>query len=221
MALKKCLAELLGTFVLVLLGCMTVVGSGWLGFPPMLAAPFGFGLALLLAIYTVGHVSGGHFNPAVTLGMWMDHRASHTDLAGYIVAQFLGALAAAGVLLAMSGKEEVAYSTTSFEMAGTRAGFLSEFILTTLFVLVVLAVTKLNPSIAGMAIPLSLAAVHFAGIPFSGTSVNPARTLGPAVIAGEYSELWVYMIAPTAGAVMAALLWMYFQPAKDEPPETE
>jgi aquaporin Z len=208
--INKYLAELVGTFILVLIGSMSILASQATGAPILVVVPFGFGLGLLAAIHAVGHVSGGHFNPAVTLAMWLDKRTSGSDVIGYLIAQFVGAIIASSVVLAVSSQDAVAGTANSFAPNGAGVGFVSEFVLTFIFVLVILASTKKSPSTAALAIPLTLVAIHQAGIPFSGASVNPARSFGPAVIGGSLSELWVYLVAPMAGGAIAWVFWRMF-----------
>lgn len=211
MVINKYLAELVGTFILVIVGSMTILSAGEFG---LLMVPFGFGLGLLAAIYAVGHVSGGHFNPAVTLAMYLDRRTDLTDLIGYWVAQFAGGLLASLIILIVSTREAVSQTVTGFP--ALRLGIMSELVLTTVFVLVILASTRTAPASAGVAISFTLAAVHFAGIPFSGASVNPARSFGPAVVGGTFSGLWVYLLFPLVGAVVAWGLWQLFRPEAEE-----
>lgn len=213
MVINKYLAELIGTFILVVVGSMTILASGEIG-TPLLTVPFGFGLGLLAAIYAVGHVSGGHFNPAVTLAMYLDKRTSATDLVGYWVAQFAGGLLASLSLMIVSSRDAVGQTVTSYPSLDL--GIMSELVLTAIFVLVILASTKTAPATAGMAISLTLVAVHFAGIPFSGASVNPARSFGPAVVGGDFTGLWVYFVFPLLGGAVAWGLWQFFQPGAEE-----
>src|SRR5690606_32738500 len=165
-------------------------------------------------IYAVGHVSGGHFNPAVTLAMYLDRRTDLTDLIGYWVAQFAGALLASLIILIVSTREAVSQTITGFP--ALRLGIMSELVLTTVFVLVILASTRTAPASAGVAISFTLAAVHFAGIPFSGASVNPARSFGPAVVGGTFSGLWLYLVVPLVGGLVAWGLWQLFEPEPEE-----
>lgn len=216
MVINKYLAELVGTFILVIVGSMTILSAGEFG---LVMVPFGFGLGLLAAIYAVGHVSGGHFNPAVTLAMYLDRRTDLTDLIGYWVAQFAGGLLASLIILIVSTREAVSQTVTGFP--ALRLGIMSELVLTTVFVLVILASTRTAPASAGVAISFTLAAVHFAGIPFSGASVNPARSFGPAVVGGTFSGLWVYLLFPLVGAVVAWGLWQLFRPEAEEPVAVE
>ncbi len=210
MVINKYLAEAVGTFILVMIGSMSILGALATGAPILVVVPFGFGLGLMTAIYAVGHVSGGHFNPAVTLAMWLDKRTKASDVPGYLIAQFVGGILASSVVLLMSDRASVALTANSFGDNGAGVGFISEFALTLVFVLVILASTKKAPAVAGMVISFALAAVHFAGIPFSGASVNPARSFGPAVVGGTLAELWVYLVAPVAGGAIGWVFWRMF-----------
>lgn len=199
--MQKYLAEVFGTFILVLLGTVTIVAALRLDNPVGVMVPFGLGL--LAALYAFGEVSGGHFNPAVTLAMFLDRRISVRDLGGYWIAQFIGAIAAAGALAWLSDKDSVGFTVNGADSSGK--GFLSEVLLTAIFLMVILQVTKSKEfgSTTLVAIPLTLAVVHFAGIPFSGASVNPARSFGPALVSGEnMDQIWIYLLAPLLGAVL-------------------
>ncbi len=214
MVINKYLAEVVGTFILVFMGSMAVLATQATNGPLMVVVPLGFGLGLLAAIYAVGHVSGGHFNPAVTLAMWLDKRTSFSDLIGYWIGQIVGALLASAVVLAASSKEAVATTITGFGKTST--GLAMEFVLSVVFVLVILAVTRNAPAIAGVVISLTLVAVHIAGIPFSGASVNPARSFGPALIGGSFNGYWVYVVGPLAGAAVAWVFWRMFGGGDEE-----
>ncbi len=206
MVINKYLAELVGTFILVFVGSMSILAAQAIaaaGGPNLVlvVVPFGFGLGLLAAIYAVGHVSGGHFNPAVTLGLFLDGRTNLSDLIGYWIGQVVGGIVASLVVLAAADQAAVAGTYTRHGSTGT--GFLMELALTAIFVLVILASTRTAPRAAPVAISLTLAAVHFAGIPFSGSSVNPARSIGPGLVGADAPGLWVYLVAPLAGAIIA------------------
>ncbi|HUO47023.1 MAG TPA: aquaporin [Acidimicrobiia bacterium] len=208
MVINKYLAEAMGTFILVFLGSMSILATQLTNGPLMVVVPLGFGFGLLAAIYAVGHVSGGHFNPAVTLAMWLDKRTSFSDLIGYWIGQIVGALVASAVVLAAINKDAVAETVTGFTSSGS--ALVMEFVLTMVFLLVILASTRKAPAVAGVVISLTLVAVHLAGIPFSGASVNPARSFGPALIAGDFSGFWVYVVGPMAGAAVAWVFWRLF-----------
>jgi aquaporin Z len=212
--INKYLAEAMGTFILVFIGSMSVLATQLTDGPLMAVVPFGFGLGLLAAIYAVGHVSGGHFNPAVTLAMWLDKRTSLSDLIGYWIGQFIGAIIASAVVMAAVNREAVAETVNRHGASG--AGLVMEFVLTLIFLLVILASTRRAPAVAGMVIPLTLVAVHLAGIPFSGASVNPARSFGPSLIAGDFAGFWVYIVGPLAGAAVAWVFWRLFGGSEEE-----
>jgi aquaporin Z len=206
---QRYLAEFFGTFVLVFVGTAAVVGAVRSDVSPLLVAPFAFGLALLAGLYAFAEVSGGHYNPAVSLGLFLDRRLSLPDLLGYWVSQFLGGVAAAVVLLLATSDDDVASTATVPGADGDGTAFVLELVLTAVFVCVILQSSKSSRygGSALIAIPLTLAAVHFAGVPFSGASVNPARTFGPALIGGEWDSIWIYFAGPLLGAVLAWLAY--------------
>jgi aquaporin Z len=207
--INKYLAEFLGTFILVFVGSMGILSvGGATGAAEIVAIGLAFGLALLAGIWAVGHISGAHFNPAVTLAMLIDGRTSFGDAIGYWIAQFAGAGVASLVVLAASSQEAVGMTVTGYEKLST--GILVEISLTAIFVWVILAVTKRGANHAPVAIALTLVGLHVAGIPFSGASVNPARSFGPAVVSGEVSQLWVYIVFPLVGAMVAWGLYKLF-----------
>ena len=204
---QKYLAEFFGTFVLVVAGIFAVVGAGRADVSALLIAPFAFGLALLAGLYAFAEVSGGHYNPAVSLGLFLDRRLSLPDLLGYWISQFLGGTAAAVVLLIATSQDDVA-STATVPFSSDGTAFVVELLFTAIFVSVILQSSKSSRfgGSALIAIPLTLVAVHFAAVPFSGSSVNPARTFGPALIGDEWTGIWIYFVAPPLGAVLAWLV---------------
>ena len=206
---QKYLAEFFGTFVLVFIGTVAVVGAVRSDVSPLLVAPFAFGLALLAGLYAFAEVSGGHYNPAVSLGLFLDKRLSLPDLLGYWASQILGGVAAAVVLLLATSDDDVASTATVPGADGDGTAFVMELVLTAIFVCVILQSSKSSRfgGSALIAIPLTLVAVHFAAVPFSGSSVNPARTFGPALIGGEWDGIWIYLVAPLLGAVLAWLVY--------------
>lgn len=213
MVINKYLAELLGTLILVGLGSMGILAVGGAnGAAEVVAIAFAFGLALLAGIWVVGHVSGAHFNPAVTLAMLADGRISLSDAIGYWVAQFAGASLGSLIVLAASDQVAVAGTQTTYNQLST--AITVEILLTAVFVWVIMATTKFTRARghhAPLAISLTLVGVHLAGIPFSGASVNPARSFGPALVSGEFgSSLWVYIYAPLIGALIAWALYRLF-----------
>ena len=216
--MKKYFAELVGTFVLTLLGCGTAVslncGSDTAS---VVGTAIAFGLAVVAMAYTIGGISGCHINPAITLGVFLNGGISGKDCGMYMVFQTIGAILASCVLyLLVSTSPELALGTTTGAnaCAGTVTnGLIVEIVLTCLFVLVVLGATsKTNGAtnnFAGLAIGLSLILIHLVGIHYTGTSVNPARSIGPALFEGgkALAELWVFIAGPFIGAALAAGIW--------------
>jgi aquaporin Z len=213
MEARKYLAELIGTFILVLFGSMAIAAANMMGVPVLIVVPFGFGLGLLAAIQSAGYVSGGHFNPAVTLGALLDRRIDPRGAALYMVAQVIGAIAASGLLLLIAGQAAVQATASSYPAGKQVEAIVVEATLTAVFVLVILTVTKRAPNHAGFAIPLTLTACHFAGIPFSGSSVNPARSLAPALVGGTLdANILVWIIGPLVGG---AIGWGIYKALED------
>lgn len=205
---RKLLAEVVGTFILVGMGSMAILAtSAFPGSPALVVIPFGFGLGLLAAIAVSGHVSGGHFNPAVTLGALLDGRIDLMNAVGYVVAQVVGAVAGSAVILALSSQAIVA-GTKNMPGVSDGGAFLAEVVLTAIFVAVILTVTKRDAGHAIIVIPLTLLAIHAVGIPFSGASVNPARALGPAIVSADFASIWIYLTAPFVGAIVG---WLVFR----------
>lgn len=206
--MQKYLAEALGTFTLVGIGSFAIVSAG--AFPAegagLVSIALGFGLALLAGLYAFGEISGGHFNPAVSLGIFLDRRLSMDDLIGYWVSQFLGAIAASIVVLIAYDDETVAATTT--QAPDNWAAIVVEFVMTAIFVAVILQSTK-SERVRGtalVAIPLTLLAIHVAIIPISGSSVNPARSFGPALVGTEFTDYWIYLVFPMLGAILGWIL---------------
>lgn len=210
MVINKYLAELLGTFILVALGSLGILAVGGpTGAAEIIAIGFGFGFALLAGIWVVGHVSGAHFNPAVTLAFWADGRMSLADAIGYWVAQFAGgAVASLVVWLAVGSRDAVASTATGYEELGT--AIVVEILLTAVFVWIVMSAGLRGALHAPGAISLTLVGIHLVGIPFSGASVNPARSFGPAVVGADITQLGVYIYAPLIGALLAWGLYRLF-----------
>lgn len=203
--IQKYLAEVLGTFTLVFVGSLAILAAADAA-TLLLVVAFGFGLALLAGLYAFGEISGGHFNPAVSLAMYLDRRLRGDEMIAYWVAQFAGAVLASLAVLAAFSRDDVAGTATTPSTAWD--AFWLELLLTTIFVAVILQSTR-SERVRGtalVAIPLALVAVHLAAIPVSGASVNPARTFGPALIGNEWGDAWIYFIAPPAGAVVAWLV---------------
>lgn len=213
---RKYLAELIGTFILVAVGSLAIAAAKAMDVPVLIVVPFGFGLGLLAAIQATGYVSGGHYNPAVTLAAWLDHRIEATNAVGYVVAQVIGAIAGSGFVLFVAGQDAVVATTSGFP-AGRMINALGvEIVLTAIFLLVILTVTKRAPNQAAFAIPLTLTVIHFAGIPFSGASVNPARSLAPALVGGTLdANILVWIVGPLIGG---AIGWAIYRALDDGSP---
>ena len=219
--MKRYIAELIGTMVLVLFGCgSAAIAGSVLG---NLGIAMAFGLSIVAMAYVIGDISGCHINPAVSIGMWIDGRMEAKDLIMYIVFQCIGAIIGIALLAAIINSSAYlgGYATTGlgqngFGMASSVGlnvvgAIIVEIILTFVFVFTVLGVTKKaeNATIAGIVIGLTLAFVHIMGIPLTGTSVNPARSLAPALFIGGQAlqQVWVFILAPIVGAVIAGLLY--------------
>lgn len=228
--MKKYLSEMIGTFVLTLMGCGSAVfagiGLGTTGFGvSTLGVAFAFGLAVVAMAYTIGNISGCHINPAITLGVWVSGRMSGKEAGGYMLSQVVGAIIASAViyfLVHTGGDISSIFNDTTTTGANSYAegnvvpAFVAEFIFTFIFVLVVLGTTdskKGAGAFAGLAIGLALVLVHIACIPITGTSVNPARSIGPAIFAciegncTPLSQIWLFIVAPMAGALLSAWVW--------------
>ena len=209
--MKKYLAEFIGTFVLVLFACGVAAVTGC-AFPEAgyIATALAFGLCIVAMAYSIGNISGCHINPAVSIGCLVAGRMSVKDFIGYVIAQFLGAIAGAAVLMLLIGTDK-GLGCNGLYNGSIGMSFLVEVILTFVFVLVILGVTSKigNGGMAGIVIGLTLTVVHLFGIPFTGTSVNPARSFGPALLLGgdALSCVWVFILAPLVGGVLAALVW--------------
>ena len=215
--MKKYIAECIGTFVLTFLGCGAAVSLGCAeaNTAAVVGTAIAFGLSVVAMAYTIGGISGCHINPAITLGCLVTGRISVKDCAGYMAGQVAGAIIAGAVLAGIYGAE------TGIGSNGIGAGcngsatiaLIVEAILTALFVLVVLGATHKNNAetgkFAGLAIGLSLILIHLVGIHFTGTSVNPARSIGPAIFAGgdALTNVWIFIVGPFIGAIVAAGIW--------------
>lgn len=219
-------AEFLGTFVLVLGGCGAAVlaagvDPGGIG---LLGVSLAFGLTVLTMAYAVGHISGGHFNPAVTLGLIAGGRFNVRDAAPYIGAQVVGAIAAAAVIYVIAhGADGFDASESGFAANGfdehspggysLLAGFVSELTLTAVFLVIIMGVTsrRAPAGFAPIAIGLALTLIHLISIPITNTSVNPARSTGPALFVGDWAleQLWLFWVAPILGGVLGGLIYKY------------
>lgn len=230
MLMKKYIAEMVGTMVLVLMGCGSAVfagsaagavstGVGTLG------VAFAFGLSVVAMAYTIGGISGCHINPAITLGVFMSGRMSGKDAAMYMVFQVIGAIIGSAILftLVSTGGHggPTATGSNGFSDGAMMQAFIAELVFTFIFVLVVLGTTDAKKgagSFAGLAIGLSLVLVHIVCIPITGTSVNPARSIGPALFEGgiALSQLWLFIVAPLVGAACSAVVWKLIGKGNDK-----
>lgn len=233
--MRKYFAEFFGTFWLVFGGCGAAVFAA--GVPEigigLAGVALAFGLTVLTMAYAVGHISGGHFNPAVSFGLWMGGRFSAKELIPYIVSQVIGATVAAACLYtilngagAFSAEGAGAFATNFYEMEGYAgrsysmgAAFLAEFLLTAFFLIVILGATDkwANGKFAGIAIGLALTLIHLISIPITNTSVNPARSTSQALfVQGEaLSQLWLFWVAPIAGAIVGGLIYRFLLEKKE------
>ena len=228
--MKKYLAEMFGTMVLVLMGCGAAVSLGCNnGYPEtVVGTAMAFGLSVVAMAYTIGGISGCHINPAITLGVFLSKRMSAKDCGMYMLFQVIGGIIGASILYIITSSTGIvgtgandlqAYGDGTITVIG---GFLAEMFFTCVFVLVVLGATaKTNGAtnnFAGLAIGLSLILVHLVCIHYTGTSVNPARSIGPALFQGGTAlhNLWIFIVAPMVGAVIAALVWKVVDPEQVE-----
>jgi aquaporin Z len=224
--MKKYAAEFIGTFSLVLFGCGSAVIAGISDTGPsgigLLGIAIAFGFAVVAMAYAIGGISGCHINPAVTIGVLTAGKMRWQDAVGYIIAQCLGAIGAAAVLyLIVSGRPGFTLKEWALGSNGWGEGYLGNYnmlsafvietVMTFLFIFVILGTTSKfgNGAMAGLAIGVTLMLIHLVTIPVTGTSVNPARSLGPAIFAGgkALSQLWLFFLAPITGAIIAALVW--------------
>src|SRR6188768_1296102 len=217
---RKYLAELLGTFMFMMVGYMSVpaLHAAAPAAPNILVVPFSFGFGLLAAIFAFGHISGGHFNPAVTVGIVLDKRLPALEGVFYILAQIIGAIAAAVVVMLTVSQQAVADGITKPGAGITDiSAVVIEATFTAIFLVVILVSSKRAPQIAALAIPLTLVAIHFAIATVTGASVNPARSIGSALVGGDLTGLWIYIIGPTLGGIIG---WGVYR-ATNDPKDTE
>ncbi len=228
-AARKYFAECIGAFILVFIGCGTamLVGCDSVNGSGYILTAFAFGLAIVVIAYGVGNISGGHVNPAVSLAVLINGGMTVTDFVGYVIAQCIGAFAGAGVLDLIFSTGKVCDKTGGFGTNGlggvsdsVAAGFIVEIILTCLFVMTILGVTskkQSHGSFGGLVIGLTLTAIHIIGIGLTGTSVNPARSLGPALIAAiegnsdPIGVVYVFILAPMIGAAIGAIVYKFLE----------
>jgi len=213
--LKKYVAEFIGTCVLVLFACGVagqICGNDTAGY---VGTALAFGLVIVAMAYSIGNVSGCHINPAVSIAMLASGKMNLKDFCGYVVAQFAGAIAGAGIL-SLIVKDSAKLGTNALYNGDALVSFVIEVILTFVFVLAILGVTskESNGNVAGLVIGGALVLVHLLGISFTGTSVNPARSFGPALIAGNLNGIWVFLLAPLVGGILAALVYKFLDSKK-------
>lgn len=218
--MRKLLAEFLGTFVLVLFGCGAAILAGsYIGYAGIALA---FGLAVLVMAYAVGPISGGHFNPAVTIGLAVSKRFEWKNVIPYIVSQIAGATVAAYVIyLIITGSVFYTgniggFAANTYSVFSMPAAFITEMVLTFVFLIVILGATSKEAfnKFAGIAIGLALTAIHLVSIPVTNTSVNPARSISQAIFSTDpaaISQLWLFIVAPICGAVLAGIVWKYLK----------
>lgn len=205
--MKKYLSEVLGTMILVLIGCGVASTSD-----SVIVIAFAFGFGVMVPIYIFGSISGGHFNPAVSIANYFTGKLSLNNMIFYIISQTIGAFIGViilGLILGFDVSFGVNIVNTQYSLY---QGMIFEFIFTFIFVLTILGTTSknANKSIAGIVIGLTLTVVHIFGIPVTGTSVNPARSIAPAIISGNLSaitQLWIFIVMPILGAIVAAIIW--------------
>lgn len=228
--MKKLIAEFIGTFWLVLGGCGSAVLAA--AFPELgigfVGVSIAFGLTVLTMAYAIGHISGCHLNPAVSIGLLIGGRFDKKDLIPYIIAQVLGAIAGAGVLYV------IATGKAGFEVGGFAANgydehspggytmlsaLVTEVVMTFMFLIIILGATdsKANSKFAGIAIGLGLTLIHLISIPVTNTSVNPARSTSQAIFAGDWAlgQLWLFWVAPIIGAILAGIVYKFLSPSKN------
>ena len=219
MLMKKYLAEMVGTMVLVLLGCGTAVSLNCgADTASVVGTAIAFGLAVVAMAYTIGGISGCHINPAITLGCLLTKRISAKDACMYMIFQIIGAFIGSAILFALVSTSPDAVQGTATGANACQAGisqttaFIAEAVLTGIFVFVVLGTTDAKKGagqFAGLAIGLSLILIHLVGIHYTGTSVNPARSIAPAVFQGgqALTDLWIFIVGPFVGSLLAACTW--------------
>ena len=224
---KKYAAELIGTMVLVLIGCGSAVIAGYnIGFSGI---AFAFGLAVLAMVYAIGAISGCHINPAISISMFVAGKLSAKDTALYVVFQCIGAIIGASILyaiavgnptysLAVNGLGQNGYGIASLAGYNMTSAFIAEIVLTFIFLIVIFGSTseRAPKGFAGLSIGLTLVMIHLVAIPIDGTSVNPARSLGPALLMAitnttALSQLWLFIVGPIIGGILAAIVWKIFK----------
>ncbi len=225
--MKKLIAEFIGTLWLVLGGCGSAVIAA--GYPELgigfVGVALAFGLTVLTMVYAIGHISGAHLNPAVSIGLWMGGRFDKKELLPYIAAQVLGGIAGASILYViasgkagfeLNGFASNGYGEHSPDGYSMTAALVTEVVMTFMFLIIILGAThsKAPKGLAGLAIGLGLTLIHLISIPVTNTSVNPARSTSQAIFEGGWAldQLWLFWVAPIVGAMIAGLLYKYLSP---------
>lgn len=220
---RRCLAEALSTFVLVLIGCGAMTVDSRTGALTHVGVATVWGLVVMVMIYAVGRISGAHMNPAVTIAFTASRRLPPADMAGYIAAQCSGAVAAALAIRSVLGTDDAMLGATTLQLDLTvSAGLAIEFVLTAILMFVVMGVStgaKEESLTAGIAVGATIAMEAFVAGPLTKASMNPARSLGPAIASGNIGELWIYTVAPIAGALAGAILYRMIQEPPPQPGE--
>ncbi len=228
--MKKLVAEFIGTLWLVLGGCGSAVLAA--GYPELgigfVGVSIAFGLTVLTMVYAIGHISGAHLNPAVSVGLWIGGRFNSKDLIPYIIAQVLGGIAGAAILyIIVTGKAGAeigsfaanGYGDHSPDGYGMFSALVAEIVMTFMFLIVILGAThsKAPKGFAGVAIGLALTLIHLITIPVTNTSVNPARSTSQALFVGDWAlgQLWLFWVAPIIGAILAGVVYKYLAPEKE------
>ena len=219
--MRKFIAEFIGTFVLVLFACGAAAVLGCTAEPnaAYILTALAFGLVIVAMAYSIGNISGCHINPAVSIAMLVAGKMKIKEFIGYIVAQFAGGIVGAALLSYFIDKEKYGLGANGLFEGDILKSLIIEVVLTFVFVIAILGVTSKveNSSVAGLVIGLSLTLVHIFGIFFTGTSVNPARSFGPAIFVGgdALSNVWVFIVAPLVGGVLAALVYKFLEGKKE------
>ena len=219
-AARLYLAELLGTFLFLTIGYAAVANfnASTPATAGILVVPFAFGLGLLAAIFAFGHVSGGHYNPAVTIAMVLDKRTTPFEAVGYIIAQVIGAIGAGAIILIAINQDSVKAGITKPGAGITDvSALILEITFTAFFLIVILTASKRAGSLAGVAIALALVAIHFALSTLTGSSVNPARSIGSAVVGGDLNQLWIYLVGPIVGGIIGWGVYRGVEMTSEEP----
>jgi len=213
--MKKFIVEMIGTAVLVLMGCGSAVFNGGCGTPAQIVlVAMAFGLSVTAMCYAIGNISGCHINPAITFGFFLTGRMKAKEATGYIVSQVIGAILGSAIICTITCNSNFVGTDANMLQPGVElaAGLLAEIIFTFIFVLVVLGATDKNKGVGnatGLAIGLTLIGIHLVCIPLTGTSVNPARSIGPSLFEGgkALSQLWIFIVGPLGGGALAATVW--------------